>query len=163
MKIIKSIISIVLIVMTVGCASPSINTRFAKDLQVIKSDIPPSVIIKAEMVRQFFNVKIVNNSDEVWRLDWSACAVSKDPDGWQSSLIPGNATLQTRNSIQPPMVISPGTVNFQMYVSELWVTYGWLDYPVPDGGGFILTLGMRDQNDKLHFHLLKGNISTLKN
>lgn len=151
-----------------GCAagprSPT-SIRYADLLQPDNCGIPDTLKVNVSVTGTVIDLKIDNKTNEVWRLDWNACSVSQDPSGWQSKLVDGETTYANKNDVKRPLVVSLGFLETQMYPADLFVwnrivgTY-FQPWPIPDGGGFRVTLGFRDTNDKLHFCILTGNLST---
>lgn len=144
--------------------TPQVRTvRVAQNLIRESCQVPDALKLQASVTGYMIDLKIDNQTGQVWRLDWNACSVSEAPSGWQSRLVDGNSTYQNKNDVKPPLVISPGFLQTQMFPAELlnWnQTTGiyWKYWPIPDGGDFRITLGFRSPDDKLYFCLLTGTL-----
>lgn len=147
-----------------GCMSPS-PKRFAKDLKRENCRIPEKLAVNASVDGYAIDLEIQNDTGEVWRLDYNSSSVSQVPSGWQSKLVDGQTTVYNKDAVKPPLVVAPGFLKSQVYPGDLFAAgyagAAFAPWPLPDGGGFRLTLGFRGADDKLSFCLLTGNLSTL--
>jgi len=156
-----------IIALASGCmvSQPAQNVRFTEDLQEKNCQLPEGLIPSVTIEGHTINLIVNNDTNEVWRLDWNSCSVAQDPSGWQSKLVDGQATIANKNDVKPPLVISPGRVETQMFPADLfqyaaYVGTYWKPWPIPDGGLLKVILGFRDADDKLHFCIIAGNLST---
>lgn len=147
------------LLLLLGCFPPQF-VRVATDLRPVSYQLPPSLQVSATLTGHRIALQIINSTNDVWRLDWNACSVAKDPSGWQSPLVDGQTTLLNKNSVKPPLVISPGTLNTVAFPGDLFGGGYFEPWPIADGGGFRIVLGFIDSNDKRFFCILAGNLGT---
>jgi len=148
-----------------SCVVVPQNVRFTEDLYKKNCQLPEGLDVNVTIVGHIINLIINNNTNDVWRMDWNSCSVAQDPSGWQSKLVDGQATIMNKNDVKPPLVVSPGKVETQMYPADLFSYSSWQGtyfkpWPVPDGGVLKIILGFRDSNDKMRFCIVAGNLST---